>query len=830
MSLSFAILPTRFKYILGIAVAVFVGGVVVTPSTASAGVYSDWGYYQGPEMSEGYFSNGGLADTNAAIRAKCVADPNARCPVLPNQNYAVDALDRNYYHNNGISSEQRARQLVADLRNKYNGQGEWGATGAAFIVNSMLGRGSDSPEKTRTIDDATWAEVERRLVDRANKVDAQGRPMLNWNIDIDNLGRYDTYTVNINGRWDIAYNNQQSVQNGLEIKNDDGSIAYRMWYSCANPIGDFVGIQAVSGWDISGKSYIKNSPNPDKAGSVEGTLPTPAKPGDQLNWYHDMRNIGPSDMNRDVFFNVDKTGFSNGWNEQKAPQGNARGANGSLFVYEYANDNRAYTRYTVTQADVGKTLCQRISWNPASSSISSGASSTFACANVPYNYTLNPSVTLNRTDAVEANTDVGVTGTVLNNGPTKSRETNWQVVRVIVGRGEQIPRFNESRINDGAPCGGYYAPRESEKCTIVKQSDGRSVYEVGSFPLWSGNDTVGDIPVGSQVCYGVSVEPYSGDSAAWSHSELECLPVSKKPTIHVVGGDVVAGRNTDSEGRIATSTSIKKYPAESRIFGSWGEYGLVAKGSIAGMASGAGYSKGYILTGDPAGATAVSILCSVSFLTVTNADSTGCTPNKLGFYDVTEGFQAVKDSFPVSSEASRNKSGSISLNGLSGTYTASGSELVITGSEIVKGQSVIINAPRVNVRIAGDIRYTEEGLVSTRDIPQVVIIANNITIEEGVERVDSWLNATGANGTLNTCMFTGTLNATKCAKQLTINGPVAAKHIRLNRTAGANPGEENGKPGELFNLRPDAYLWATSYETGASRLQTTSTIELPPRY
>src|SRR5690606_28527099 len=106
------------------------------------------------------------------------------------------------------------------------------------------------------------------------------------------------------------------------------------------------------------------------------------------------------------------------------------------------------------------------------------------------------------------------------------------------------------------------------------------------------------------------------------------------------------------------------------------------------------------------------------------------------------------------------------------------------------------------------------------DIPQVVIIANNILIDESVSRVDAWLVAagTGANGIVNTCSASNLDNASpaqletrlhagRCDDRLTVNGPVIANRLLLRRTAGAGPGNQAGNPAEVFNFRPDAYLW-----------------------
>ena len=57
-----------------------------------------------------------------------------------------------------------------------------------------------------------------------------------------------------------------------------------------------------------------------------------------------------------------------------------------------------------------------------------------------------------------------------------------------------------------------------------------------------------------------------------------------------------------------------------------------------------------------------------------------------------------------------------------------------------------------------------------------------------------------------------------------------ANHLLLRRTAGAGRGAASGDPAEVFNLRPDAYLWASYMQRDANKVRTVKTTELPPRF
>ncbi|MET0980043.1 MAG: hypothetical protein ABWX90_02205, partial [Candidatus Saccharimonadales bacterium] len=118
-------------------------------------------------------------------------------------------------------------------------------------------------------------------------------------------------------------------------------------------------------------------------------------------------------------------------------------------------------------------------------------------------------------------------------------------------------------------------------------------------------------------------------------------------------------------------------------------------------------------------------------------------------------------------------------------------------------------------------------------VPQVIIIARNINITNAATQIDAWLLTTGATGAINTCSdraLTAPLNATVCNNQLTVNGPVVTEHLHLRRTAGSDTAADAGRPAEVFNLRPDAYLWAQARASQAGKAQTVYSVELPPRF
>ena len=177
---------------------------------------------------------------------------------------------------------------------------------------------------------------------------------------------------------------------------------------------------------------------------------------------------------------------------------------------------------------------------------------------------------------------------------------------------------------------------------------------------------------------------------------------------------------------------------------------------------------------------------------------------------------------------------------------------------------MVINAVQHNVTITSNIEYANGPFTNASQIPQLVIIADNITIAAGVTRVDAWLIAkndpsrTGAYGAIATCdqqsgssgsngmaqwlatpNGSGTnytvsnnsrLTISHCTSQLRINGPVIASKLYLRRTAGSGPAADSGTPAEIISLRPDAYLWAREHMSPGLVYQVKTEKELPPRY
>ncbi|NCQ54020.1 hypothetical protein COV88_03745 [Candidatus Saccharibacteria bacterium CG11_big_fil_rev_8_21_14_0_20_41_19] len=728
-----------------------------------------------------------------------------------NQKVSGSSSSKGYVIKSGIKSGiNSAKELVDYLDGKNGGSGQDEA-GSAFIYYTMMGKnGSD---RDKNISGSEWDDLEARI----NSMDAAGR--VNWKQNIKlSINSYHQEYKNSKGKTvhDDAFYSHSSSESSIVFKNKSGKVIYALAFRCANPMGDkgaFEAFPESNQWDVSTKSELVSAPY---------------TPGQTITWKHTIDNKGPDSTDQDVDYRY----------ENSSGLGSGSGSNHTFS----SGSNKGKTSdfnstYTITQNDVGNNLCRATSASPKSWDNSGRTTSSSACVAIPYNYSLTPSLTANVSGAIEANTSFNVTPAVISTGPTKSKNTQWQITQIVVVPGGTVPN-SAGGNSDSYPCGPatfYFRSLPNAACSTI--GSGTTVFNEAGTRL-SGSIiaaqavVAGDYEVGTKICYAFSVQPRASSVPAnpgldnqWRHSAPVCVVIGKKPKVQIWGGDLVSG------GLVRTSTSVKNIGGVNRTFGSWDEYGIFAVNSINGMGSGSAFADAGL---------ANATVCNYSMLSFTNAGSTTCgTPgNIIGGFVTSRATLDVASSFSVNPldlvhNLGNNPIINLSVGGMQGSYSATGGVSVAgggAGKVIAKGQWVVINVPNSDVTITGNINYTSEALATINDIPQVVIVARNINIVDTVTNVDAWLITTGD---VNTCSSFGAvvpLTSNMCNQQLTVNGPVIANKLYLRRTAGSGTGGASGDPAELFNMRPDAYMWAYARATSSGHAQTVHTIELPPRY
>lgn len=445
---------------------------------------------------------------------------------------------------------------------------------------------------------------------------------------------------------------------------------------------------------------------------------------------------------------------------------------------------------------------------------------------LPRNYTLTPRIDTITPTQIESGAKMTVTSSVDTTGDVDSSNTQWEITQINVKPGKKAPHEDEGptasptapcQSNGGAPVGNYFVSGDASCRNVAK---GSGIFELGSpsqnlKPSISGLD-IGDVPVGTRICFALSVQPRANNDTQWAHSKPICTVVGKKPKVQIWGGDIGV------RGKIDTSTSVKDLAGTQHTFGSWVEYGAFSVGTNSRFASGSGLNN-----------QTDNNQVAWSKLTFANKDDTGA--DAFGQYATSAGFRPLPNVASYFAAVPNKQPVGVASVDLSGLTFANGGDIVvrtandltITGGGIPAGRSVVILAAGT-VTIDGNITYANGPFTNIRDIPQVVIIAHNIRLNASVSRVDAWLVA---GDTINTCYnFSGNLTSGKCNIGLEVNGPVITGHLVLNRTAGSDTGDQSGDPGERFNLRPDAFLWASLQARGSNKAQTVYSIELPPRF
>ena len=396
-----------------------------------------------------------------------------------------------------------------------------------------------------------------------------------------------------------------------------------------------------------------------------------------------------------------------------------------------------------------------------------------------------------------------------------------------------------------------------------------------------------ETPPGTKYCYAVYIDSYTNDikykgtdyynnstknynkdysapSDTRLLSRAYCVISGYKPSFQVRGGDLF------TQGGVYTTVNIKERlpekPAgskEMRAYGSWAEYGAIVSGPIKNLGTGALYRPGFEgAKPDNRG-----------YLSFSNKYN-GSNP-AFGYYKdtINDGFDGIVDRFSTR----RNNAKEITVVGDANCYDISSKTIYLDGcksgdylipargfvykvamrnpaADVEKNKSLVFmveNGAKLN--ITTDIK-TPSQYSSVSEISQVVFtpaVAGNaylLNINDTVRRVDAWmLNPSGA---INTCLAEGGgLEDTPRSKnqpdgtpnacyqnQLAVNGPVSAKFLYLRRSGGQDQDPNGGTtlhsiPGEMFNLRADAYLWAANQmNMGGTKFVTQDEQILPERF
>ena len=335
---------------------------------------------------------------------------------------------------------------------------------------------------------------------------------------------------------------------------------------------------------------------------------------------------------------------------------------------------------------------------------------------------------------------------------------------------------------------------------------------------------------------------YGTTGKHYIYSGLTCFTVIGFPTTQIWGGNVY------SEGNIITkvyehgaysATGIKN---GNYVLGSWTDYGIIGKNNIVGLSS----SKSL-----PKWKSNLPVYdCDNHRLNINND---GCKINTVASLpedNVTDIGNSV-----VNSPRTKTKLLNIYRGKADGCYTSDDFNTTTpdcskysytnttainsgSGGTLPNGKTKVFYSSG-NIVINTDMKPYAASYTKTSDIPQYIVIADgDINIAENVEEVNAWLIA---GGTINTCTDSSGKREPntdykrndhdyykdKCKVQLTVNGPVFANKINLQRTY---YGDKTNTLAEKFDISAFSYYWAYSQSSLRGKASTAYMRQLAPRY
>ena len=372
----------------------------------------------------------------------------------------------------------------------------------------------------------------------------------------------------------------------------------------------------------------------------------------------------------------------------------------------------------------------------------------------------------------------------------------------------------------------------------------------------------------------------NGGNNQYHISAASCVTLAKKPNFQVLGGGIY------TNGSIITSVSNKAvggglgaYPsAATKLFGSWTEFSALAAGKVNGFGTGAiqGYEENYNFNLPNGGADSASNQIALSPLTVSNDNKSGesgisrigsavLARLKARFRDT-----IIRNSSNIITSLTSNETSAKNYLGLSQLYHQGdislsamnsianfyqfdrGGNLIArsntTGQKLMNTLAMFVDG---TLTIDRNINIAHETYNAVDDFPQVLIFAKKINITSNVTNIDAWLilDEDYGDNQIDTCSDNHYPNALSCNETLTITGPVFARKLILNRTAGSHTGggragthplqtgptgtyyaEGSIHPAEVFTLRADAYFWAYRQSLSGGQAYMVYSREIAPRY
>ena len=480
--------------------------------------------------------------------------------------------------------------------------------------------------------------------------------------------------------------------------------------------------------------------------------------------------------------------------------------------------------FRVTGDMAGKTICSKMSYGVSAGDIDNvnryNKTTNEACVYVPYDFEITPCVKIDTIrNCSGGDLDIPTNGKVPNDpndgeeilipgGGTatssiKYKITTWRVPSDKEGFATQNNKRDNKNSDTCSPTNFYYQDYQGiEKCRVVKEGTGKFNRDTRVADFIPSIEEGAE--AGTRYCAALSISPYKMNSnqnqaeqakqerenLEWRHSAPICIKLVKKPKVQFWGNGVY------SRSGVRTSLS----PTKHGVLGSWVEYEALSGMKIKDFRTESSQS--------------------TQKLAIDNYSSKGSFGQ--GGTSIDSLISNISSKFPKKNFENANTKIEV--------YNDSHKQLGVIWAD--KQTRVIYGK---NIRISSDIVNADRAVNSDSDFRQIIIIADgDITIDQGVKRVDAWLIA---RGVINTCAVNGAqnvndVNMNNCDNQLHIRGGTVSRNLRLWRTAGSDGTIKDtlSNPAEIFNQSADTYLWAQAQSGSEGKIVTTYTKELPVRY
>ena len=480
--------------------------------------------------------------------------------------------------------------------------------------------------------------------------------------------------------------------------------------------------------------------------------------------------------------------------------------------------------FMVTRDMAGKTICSKMSYGVSAGDIDDvnryNKTTNEACVYVPYDFEITPCVKIDTIrNCSGGDLDIPTNGKVPNDpndgeeilipgGGTatssiKYKITTWRIPSDKEGFATQNNKRDNKNSDTCSPTNFYYQDYQGiEKCRVVKEGTGKFNRDTRVADFIPSIEEGAE--AGTRYCAALSISPYKMNSnqnqaeqakqerenLEWRHSAPICIKLVKKPKVQFWGNGVY------SRSGVRTSLS----PTKHGVLGSWVEYEALSGMKIKDFRTESSQS--------------------TQKLAIDNYSSKGSFGQ--GGTSIDSLISNISSKFPKKNFENANTKIEV--------YNDSHKQLGVIWAD--KQTRVIYGK---NIRISSDIVNADRAVNSDSDFRQIIIIADgDITIDQGVKRVDAWLIA---RGVINTCAVNGAqnvndVNMNNCDNQLHIRGGTVSRNLRLWRTAGSDGTIKDtlSNPAEIFNQSADTYLWAQAQSGSEGKIVTTYTKELPVRY